>query len=62
MSDQNTPEGVAYQLMKDIFAVEAPASNAAPDRAAILATFAECLRIVRPEVIKAPPAHSRGSF
>lgn len=54
-----TPEAVAYQLMKDVIALE----GAVPaGRAALLATYGECLRAVRVDLVKAPPAHSRGAF
>ena len=54
-----TPEGVAYQLLKDIVVIEGAAP---PDRAALLATFAECLRVTRPEVAKIAPTHGRSAF
>jgi hypothetical protein len=55
----NSPEGVAYQLFKDIIALE----GAAPaDRAALLATYGECLRAVRVDIVKAAPTHGRSAF
>lgn len=48
-----TPEAVAYQLMRDVMAIEgaSPAlrESGGPDRAWLLATYAECLKVVRPD-------------
>ncbi len=58
-------ESVAYALMKDIALAEAPAPNArsmTQDRKWILDTFAECLKCVRAEPVKAAPSHGRSSF
>lgn len=54
-----TPEAVAYQLLKDIISLE----GAAPaDRAALLAAYGECLRSVRVDLVKPPPTHGRSAF
>ena len=54
-----TPEAVAYQLLKDVIALE----GAAPaDRAALLATYGECLRSVRVDLVKPAPTHGRSAF
>ncbi len=67
MSDTpQTPEAVAYQLMRDVMAIEGPSpalrESGGPDRAWLLATYAECLKVVRSDVPKAGPTHGRSSF
>ncbi len=67
MSDTaQTPEAVAYQLMRDVMAIEgaSPAlrESGGPDRAWLLATYAECLHAVRAEPAKAGPTHGRSLF
>ncbi|MDO9431004.1 MAG: hypothetical protein Q7T84_06860 [Phenylobacterium sp.] len=58
-----TPEAVAYQLMRDVLAIEGGALAAGgPDRAWLLTTYSECLKAVRPEIPKAGPTHGRSSF
>jgi len=54
-----TPEAVAYQLMKDVIALDGVAPA---DRAALLATYGECLRSVRVDLVKPPPTHGRSAF
>lgn len=69
MSDfPQTPEAVAYALMREIAAAEGmalggeAAGGKAPDRKWILEAYAECLKCVRTEVVKAAPTHGRSSF
>lgn len=61
-----TPEAVAYQLMRDVLAIEgaSPAlrEGGGPDRAWLLSTYGECLKAVRCEVAKPGPTHGRSSF
>lgn len=61
-----TPEAVAYQLMRDVMAMEGASpvlrDRGGPDRAWLLATYAECLRAVRSDTPKAAPTHGRSSF
>jgi hypothetical protein len=61
-----TPEAVAYQLMRDVMAIEgaSPAlrETGGPDRAWLLDTYVQCLKAVRSEVVKAGPTHGRSSF
>jgi hypothetical protein len=61
-----TPEAVAYQLMRDVLAIEGASEalrqSGGPDRAWLLATYTECLKTVRSEVVKAGPTHGRSSF
>lgn len=61
-----TPEAVAYQLMRDVLAIEgagaAMRERGGPDRGWLLNTYSECLKAVRPEVAKAGPTHGRSSF
>ncbi len=69
MSDfPQTPEAVAYALMREIASAEGmalghpPVAAGAPDRKWILETYAECLKCVRIEIVKAAPTHGRSSF
>ncbi len=63
-SSDNTPEQVAYKLVRDIAQTEPQVKK---DRAWILRTYAECLRTVRtaqyspvePEEPSAPPKRGR---
>jgi hypothetical protein len=61
-----TPEAVAYQLMRDVLAIEgaSPAlrEKGGPDRAWLIETYVECLKAVRSEIPKAGPTHGRSSF
>jgi hypothetical protein len=63
-----TAEAVAYALLQDIARSEHVAlsaervSGTPPDRTWILATYDECLRHTRAEIIKAQPTHGRSSF
>lgn len=54
-----SPEGVAYQLLKDIIALEGAAPT---DRASLLASYTECLKVVRVDLVKAAPSHGRSAF
>ena len=63
-----TPEAVAYALMRDIAVAEGvrlspgdPATIPA-DREWILTTYAECLNAAKAELPKAAPSHGRSSF
>jgi len=57
-----TPEAVAYQLMRDVLAIEGASpqlrESGGPDRAWLLSTYGECLRAVRPDLPKAPQMRS----
>lgn len=55
-----TPEAVAYQLLKDVISLEGAA--APTDRAALLAAYGECLRAVRVDLVKPAPTHGRSAF
>ncbi|KRB46603.1 MAG: hypothetical protein V4514_06840 [Pseudomonadota bacterium] len=61
-----TPEAVAYQLMRDVLAIEGASSalrdSGGPDRSWLLTTYSECLRTVRPDIPKAGPTHGRSAF
>ena len=62
-----SPEAVAYQLMKDVLAMESAdarlMTRGGPDRAWLLDAYAACLKVVRIEAAAKPaPLHSRGAF
>jgi len=66
MSDiAQTPEAVAYQLMRDILAIEGASTGlrqtGGPDRAWLLTAYAECLHTVRPDAVRPAPTHGRSS-
>jgi hypothetical protein len=67
MSDlPQTPEAVAYQLLKDVITIEhGPASTGATsklNRQWLFDTYGECLKAVRAEIVKPGPTHGRSSF
>ncbi len=69
MSDvPQTAEAVAYALMREIAVAEGvrlagdAASTRPADRTWILETFAECLKCVRADAVKAAPTHGRSSY
>lgn len=69
MSDYpQTPEGVAYALLREIALAEGVAFGLARqgpgpgDRRWILETYAECLKATKVEIVKAGPTHGRNSF